>query len=278
MKQLKAAWTGFRLPDTDPWVMYEKYAKIGYKGLDGDLSSLPGDPVENLKRFHDLGLETLCTSVGRGNAKEIAQDRSKIDEIVRRAEFYNVTKVNIGYNSVISSFGSYYGNNGTYDSMMSDIDDMNAIVKALADEGLEPMYHNHYQEFTVHYNGVSVMDYFLTQVDPRLKIKLDVGWVYVGGVDPVEYMEKAKDRIALLHIKDFTEMIQPRYLVNADKETDFGFTAVGTGKLDLKGIFTKALEIGQEWAIAEQDRERVLKWEDAILCGYLNMKETGLVE
>ena len=122
------------------------------------------------------------------------------------------------------------------------------------------------------------MDYYLTQVDPRLMLKLDVGWVYVGGVDPVEYMEKAKDRIALLHIKDFTEMIQPRYLVNADKETDFGFTAVGTGKLDLKGIFNKAIEIGQEWAIVEQDRERILKWEDAIACAYFNMKETGLVE
>ena len=162
--------------------------------------------------------------------------------------------------------------------MMVDIENMNAIVKALADEGLKPMYHNHYQEFTVSYNGVSVMDYYLTQVDPRLMLKLDVGWAYVGGVDPVDYMEKAKDRIALLHIKDFTEMIQPRYLVNADKETDFGFTAVGTGMLDLKGIFKKALEIGQEWAIVEQDRERVLKWEDAIACAYFNMKETGLVE
>ncbi len=278
MKQLKAAWTGFRLPDTDPWVMFEKYAKMGYQGMDGDLSNLDGDPVENLKRFRDLGLEPLCTSIGRGKAEEIAKDRDKVAEIVKRAEFYGVDKVNIGWTSVINSFGSYYGNNGTYDSMMVDIDNMNAIVKALADEGLKPMYHNHYQEFTVRYKGVSVIDYYLTQVDPRLMLKLDVGWVYVGGEDPVEYMEKAKDRIALLHIKDFTEMIQPRYLVNADKETDFGFTAVGTGKLDLKGIFAKALEIGQEWAIVEQDRERILKWEDAILCAYFNMKETGFVE
>lgn len=277
MKQLKAAWTGFRLPDVDPWVMFEKYARMGYQAMDGDLSRLPGDPVENLKRFRDLGLQPLCTGID-GTNLEVAKDPKKIAEVVKRAEFYGVDKVNIGWNSVIDSFGSHYGNNGTYDSMMVDIENMNAIVKALADEGLQPMYHNHYQEFTVSYNGVSVMDYYLTQVDPRLKLKLDVGWVYVGGVDPVEYMEKAKDRIALLHIKDFTEMIQPRYLVNADKETDFGFTAVGTGVLDLKGIFKKSLEIGQEWAIVEQDRERVLKWEDAIACAYFNMKETGLVE
>ena len=277
MKQLKAAWIGFRVPDVDPWVMFEKYAKLGYQAMDGDLSRLPGDPVENLKRFRDLGLQPLCTGISDTNL-EVAKDPKKIAEVVKRAEFYGVDKVNIGWNSVISSFGTGYGNNGTYDSMMTDIENMNAIVKALADEGLQPMYHNHYQEFTVSYNGTSVMDYYLTQVDPRLKLKLDVGWVYVGGLDPAEYMEKVKDRIALLHIKDFTEMIQPRYLVNADKETDFGFTAVGTGVLDLKGIFKKAIEIGQEWAIVEQDRERVLKWEDAIACAYYNMKETGMVE
>ena len=276
-KQLKAAWTGFRLPDTAPWKMYELYANMGYKGLDGEISNLPGDPVENLKRFKDLGLSCLCTSIGGKNG-EVAKDRDKIGEIVKKAEFYDVKKVNIGYTSVIDSFGSFYGNNGTYDSMMRDIEDLNAITVALADEGLEPMYHNHYQEFLVTYDGVPVIDYYLTQIDKRLKIKLDVGWVYVGGVDPVEYMGKLGDRIALLHIKDFTEMIQPRYLINADKETDFGFTAVGTGKLDLKGIFGKALEIGQEWAIVEQDRERILPWKDAIACAYYNMKETGLVE
>ena len=277
MKQMKAAWTGFRQQDRDPWEVFEEYARLGYQAMDGDLSYLPGDPVENLKRFRDLGLEPLCVSIGGTNI-EVAKDPKKIAEIVKRAEFYGVDKVNIGWNSVINSFGSQYGNNGTYDSMMVDIENMNAIVKALGDEGLKPMYHNHYQEFTVQYNGVSVMDYYLTQVDPRLMLKLDVGWVYVGGVDPVEYMEKAKDRIALLHIKDFTEMIQPRYLVNADKETDFGFTTVGTGALDLKGILNKAIEIGQTWAIVEQDRERVLKWKDAIACAYFNLKETGLVE
>jgi sugar phosphate isomerase/epimerase len=279
MKKLKAAWIGFRQPEADPFQVYEAYAKIGYKGMDGDLSRMEGDPAENLKRIRAMGLTILCTSVGRGaSMKEMAKDTEFIKQTVERAKFYGVNKVNIPMSSVISSFGLGYGNNGTYDSVMEDIEGMNALVKALGDEGLIPMYHNHYQEFTVCYKGVSVMDYFLTQIDPRLMLKCDVGWVYVGGMDPVAFMEKAKDRIALLHIKDFTEMIQPRYLVNADKETDFGFTAVGTGKLDLKAILAKAIEIGQEWAIVEQDRRRVLDWEDALRVSYLNMKETGYVE
>jgi sugar phosphate isomerase/epimerase len=210
--------------------------------------------------------------------RNLVNDEAGIKETIERAHFYDIKNVNIGWSTVISSFGEGYGHNGTYDSVMQDIDLMNKVVKRLGDEGLVPQYHNHYQEFTVAYKGVSVMDYFLTQVDPRLKLKLDVGWVYAGGVDPVEFMEKAKDRLGLLHVKDFTEQIQPRYLVNADKETDFCFTSVGTGKLDLSGILGKAVELGLGYAIAEQDRLRNLSANDSLLCAYLNMKETGYVE
>ena len=279
MAKLKAAWIGFRNPDVDPWVLYEQRAKVGFKAMDGDLSMMEGDPVENLKRFRDLGLETLCSGIGRSNTMaEIAADSAKVKEIVERAHFYDNKYVNIGMSSVISSFGSEYGNNGTYDQLMADVEGMNAIVKVLNAEGLIPLYHNHYQEFTVTYDGVSVMDILLREVDHSMKMKLDVGWVYVGGVDPVEYLEKIKERVGLVHIKDFTEQIKPRYLVNADKTTDFGFVSVGAGVLDLPAILQKALDIGQEWAIVEQDRVRNLSLEDSLLCGYFNMKETDLVE
>ena len=279
MGKLKAAWIGFRNPDVDPWELYAHRAKVGFKGMDGDLSMMEGDPVENLKRFKDLGLQPLCVGTRReGSMAEVAADPAKIKAVVERAHFYGTKFVNMGNSSVISSFGQGYGNNGTYDQLMADIEIMNALVKVLADEGLSPVYHNHYQEFTVTYNSVSVMDIFLRDIDPRMKMKLDVGWVYVGGVDPVEYMEKIKDRIGLLHIKDFTDRIKPRYLVNADKETDFGFVSAGAGVLDLPAICQKALEIGQEWVIVEQDRVRNLNVEDSLLCGYFNLKETDLVE
>ena len=277
MKQLKAAWTGFNVPDEDPFVSFEKRAKLGYKAMDGDLSRLPGDPEENLKRFRDLGLKNLCTSIGGTNA-EIAKSPEKLDEMKRRAEFYDVKYVNIGWTSAINSFGTYYGDVCSYDDMMRDLENLDAITKAVADAGFIPLYHNHYQEFTGNFKGVPIIDYYLTQVDPRLMLKVDLGWVFVGGYDPVEYMDRAKDRIGLLHLKDFTDMMLGRYLVNADKIHDFGFTSLGTGKLDLPAICKKALEIGQEYVIVEQDRERVLKFEDAIVCAYYNLKETGYVE
>ena len=64
----------------------------------------------------------------------------------------------------------------------------------------------------------------------------DVGWVWVGGVDPVACREKAKDRIGLLHIKDFYDQEIPRHLVNQKPETRIGFTMLGTGKVDIQGL------------------------------------------
>ena len=277
MKQLKAAWTGFNQPDRDPFEVYEEYAAIGYQAMDGDLSRLPGDPKENLKRFRDLGLKNLCTGIGGKNG-EFAKDEEKIAEMIRRAEFYDVKYVNIGYTSAIKSFGSFAEDKCTYDEMMRDIEDLNAATKAVADAGFIPLYHNHFQEYLYSFDCVTIMEHYLSQVDERLKIKLDLGWCLVGGMDPVKWMEEKKDRIGLLHVKDFTDIMKGRQLVNAIKDQDFGFCTVGTGKLDLPAIFEKALEIGQEWAIVEQDRERHIPFSKSIVGAYYNMKETGFVE
>jgi len=275
MKKLKPAWIGF-MGDGDPFDYYEKYAKMGYKAMDSEISRLPGDRAENYKRFKDLGLK--CLSSWLGDFQKLSQEPDEVKKVAESVKFFDVDNVCIGGSSVISSFWLGYGNNSDYDSMMKDIEAMNKLVDMFENEGLHLTYHNHYQEFTVSYKGVSVMDYYLTQIDQRLKLKLDVGWVQVGGICPVEYMEKTKERIHLLHIKDFTEVMLPRLLTGGKEEEDFGFTAVGTGILDLKAIFAKAIDIGIEYAIVEQDRTRNLSWEDSMLCAYLNMKETGLVE
>jgi sugar phosphate isomerase/epimerase len=276
MGKLKAAWVGFREKDVDPFVTFKKYAEMGYRAMDGDVSMVEGDKVENFRRFRDLGLSSLC--IWSPSMKDLVKDEALIKKTIEQAHFYEVKNVNIGWSSVISSFGQGYGHNGTYESVMEDIEVMNTLVKRFASEGLTPQYHNHYQEFTVAYNGVSVIDYMLDRIDPRLKIKLDVGWVYVGGVDPILYMEKIKDRLGLLHVKDFSDQIKPRYLVNPTKGADFGFTSVGTGKLDLKGILAKAVELGVEYAIAEQDEMLHLSPADSLHCAYFNMKETGYLE
>jgi len=274
MKKLKPAWIGF-VGDGDPFTCYEKYAKMGFKAMDSDLSRMSGDRSENLKRFTDLGLK--CLSTWLGDFRKLSNEPDEVKKYAETCNFYGYDNVTIGGSTVISSFGEP-SNNGTYEDMMLDMEAMDKLVKLFEAEGIHLLYHNHFQEFTVEYKGVAVMDYYLTQIDQRLKLKLDAGWVYVGGVCPVEYMEKAKERIHLLHVKDFTDIMTPRGFLGRDAESDFGFTSLGTGGLDLKGVLKKAIEIGMEYVIVEQDRTRHLSWEDSLLCSYLNLKETDMIE
>lgn len=92
--------------------------------------------------------------------------------------------------------------------------DAGKIAKAA---GLLFAYHNHNGEFkrivkpeekTERENpfapkGDIIYDLMMAATDPSLVLfELDVYWTVMGQQDPVEYMQKYKDRIKVLHIKD----------------------------------------------------------------------------
>ena len=56
------------------------------------------------------------------------------------------------------------------------------------------------------------------------------------------------------------------------------FTTPGTGILNLSGVLEAGVQIGQEWAIVEQDYQRNLSEKETLAAAYLNMKETGFLE
>ena len=91
MAKLKAAWIGYMDPEHiqnggDPFVYYEKYAKIGFKAMDGDIGRLPGNRDENFKRFTDLGLK--CLSSGSPNMHELVGQPDEIKRIAENCHYY----------------------------------------------------------------------------------------------------------------------------------------------------------------------------------------------
>jgi inosose dehydratase len=67
--------------------------------------------------------------------------------------------------------------------------------------GVKLNYHNHSWEFEDNariYNA-------LVEHAPSLHFGFDLGWVYVGGFDPIEIVEKHKDRISYVHLRDVDE-------------------------------------------------------------------------
>ncbi len=80
--------------------------------------------------------------------------------------------------------------------------DLNTFGKKAAAYGIKTGYHNHTEEFYVD-EGKYLMDWLIENTDPEtVVIELDCGWVSAAGVDPVEYINKHKGRVAAIHIKE----------------------------------------------------------------------------
>jgi sugar phosphate isomerase/epimerase len=77
-----------------------------------------------------------------------------------------------------------------------------------------------------------------------VKFNIDVSWVTVGGGDPATFIEDHRRRAGYYHFKD------GRRLPDGSIE----FLELGRGVVDLRGAMAKALELGAEWIVAEQDR------------------------
>ena len=120
---------------------------------------------------------------------------------------------------------------------------LNAAGKVLHDAGLVLSYHNHQIEFR-RLEGRTILDMIFAETDARyLQAEIDTYWVQYGGGSPLEWCRKLKDRLPLLHLKDFA--------VNAKDQPTYA--EIGNGNLNWKEIIPAAEKSGCEWFIVEQD-------------------------
>ncbi len=117
---------------------------------------------------------------------------------------------------------------------------LNQAGRRAADEGIRLCYHNHSWEFQDTFSEGSGMDILLRELDPgRVKLCVDVYWVYDGRLDPAEFLLEWHDRVATVHLKD--------------RKNDT-FAEVGEGVLDFPAIFRVLGPMDLPWVITEQDR------------------------
>ena len=120
---------------------------------------------------------------------------------------------------------------------------LNESGKKLHNAGLVLTYHNHQIEFQK-VNGKLVLEWILQETDPTyLKVEIDTYWVQYGGGNPVDLCQRLKNRLPLLHMKDF----------KITKENKPDFAEIGYGNLDWKNILSAAEKSGCQWFIIEQD-------------------------
>lgn len=130
------------------------------------------------------------------------------------------------------------------------IEQINRASEECAKAGLEIYYHNHAYEFAGQ-RGKRYLDRLRKELDPRVRLELDIFWASVSGVAPAEVLRQWKGRVRSIHLKDMAPDA-PR----GGAETDVpptAFRELGKGTIDLPGVLKAAAQAGVEHYLIELD-------------------------
>ncbi len=124
-----------------------------------------------------------------------------------------------------------------------NVNALNTAAPILKKEGIDLVYHNHSWEYenTV-YNRVPMK--IIEEECPDVKFELDVFWAFNAGIDPVSEMERLKDRMDIIHLKDGIPEAEGTKAVGK---------SVGEGVAPIKSIIKKALELDMLMIVESED-------------------------
>lgn len=124
---------------------------------------------------------------------------------------------------------------------------LSEIGRRSADLGVPVAYHNHMHSLGERPDEV---DRILDAADSKyVKLLLDVAHYVEGGGDPVKAIEKYRDRLLFLHIKD-VQIVSP----GAGSKNPYRFVELGRGRVDLPAVFAALERVKfHGWLIVELD-------------------------
>ena len=213
------------------------------------------DIDSSLKRISEMGFNMVQISgVGQCSTDQLADllnkhgieacgthspwdriaDPAELDKLIDEHKKLGCSQVGIGM------IPNTYPN--TYDGYTAFIKKVNEICAQVEKAGLGFGYHNHELEFQK-FNGVCAIDRLIEEC-PTMEFTLDVFWVQAGGANPCDYIDKLKNRIRILHLKD--------YRVNGRNRQ---FAEIGQGNLDWAAIFSRCKQYNIPYAVIEQDAD-----------------------
>lgn len=123
----------------------------------------------------------------------------------------------------------------TEEKMNYNIAVMNKAVPLLKAAGITLGYHNHSHEFLPTAYGKFIHKEIEARC-PEVEFELDTFWVFNAGLDPVAEMERLKDRVRVIHLKDG--------IPSGDGSHNAPGKSVGEGEAPIKAVREKALELG----------------------------------
>ncbi len=202
----------------------DKVSALGFKGV--EFAGYGGIKASDMKaKLDSLGLSTISVHHG------LSELRDNLDELIA----YNKTLNNDNITCAWAPFDNW-------EQVQAQTAELSAIADKLASCGMKLHYHNHSHEFVKFEQdgGRYAYDVMMEKLGGKVGVQFDIYWLYRAGVDAIEYIDKYKDRITFLHVKDGDETR--------------GLPA-GTGKVEIKRIIEHAQSLGIDWFILEDESD-----------------------
>jgi len=122
------------------------------------------------------------------------------------------------------------------------------VAEKIAAAGMKFGYHNHAHEFIME-DGEYLLDILFDNLPKGTILELDIFWSEHANVDSLAYMEKHKDRLEILHVKQIGEG-------KKNVELDKGF-------IDFEDVIKKSKAMGVKHFVLEQEEYEVSSLQSA---------------
>lgn len=206
----------------------KKVKEIGYNAVElAGLGSIQIDELVNILNGEGL----ICCSTHENPASILDQPEIVIEKL---------SKLNCKYTSFPHPGATPVN---TLQDVLSLAKRLNHLGQIFHSAGITLTYHNHHLEFR-RFNGRTMLEIIFAETEPQyLQAELDTYWTQFGGGNPSAWCQRLKDRLPLMHLKD--------YVLNESNTPTFA--EVGYGNLDWHSIIPTAEASGCKWFIIEQD-------------------------
>ena len=228
-----------------------------------DISSVNLD--EALKTAAELGYKSVEFAGFFGNSAEevsamlekyglaCSGTHSNFDELIN--DFDGTVKYHKAIGNKLYIIPSY--DLRTKEKLDTFIDKCNELGPKLHEFGIELAFHNHAGEFKPNEDGI--IPYPEIEKRTNISLELDTYWLFVAGLDPVETVERLKDRVRCIHLKDGS--------------LDGKGCSLGSGSAPVAAVREKAMELGLEIIVESEGLNPTGKEEVERCISYLKTLE-----
>lgn len=228
----------------------KKIKDLGIDHVEGfDAPYIVGNPEQFKSQLDAAGLKMLA--LHWNDLNDWRNDPTKIIETAKTlgAEYTGIAWLKVSKADTV-----------TLDIVNEAADILTKACPQAKHAGLQLYYHIHgYELQPMGDEEKTFFDSFVSRIDDScVRLEADIFWVAYAGQDPVQFMDKYRDRIELLHIKNMADHVSTGVFTGADfMPPDMpadNWVPVGKGKIDYKSVFGKGKEIGVKWYILEMDK------------------------